>query len=181
MILFLFLRYFTILLFSFNSLWIFYYILTPLTIHASAFLFKFLFYTTISGNDIILNSIGININNACVAGAAFYLLFMLIFSISLQNKKRINVLLFSFLSLFVLNVLRIFLFGILYVKKFSLFDITHKFFWYFLSSLFVLLIWILTIKLFDIKEIPIYSDFKFLMKKSFFYRICKVKKLNKRR
>jgi len=161
-IIFLFLRYIIILVSSIGSLWVFYYVLTPLTINSVALLFKLLFTTIISQSSIFLNGTEIIINKACVAGSAFYLLFILTLSIPMNVKKRIKIILFSFVLLFILNILRIFVFGILYVNKFSLFDVTHKLVWYGLSSLFVFLIWILTIRIFHIKEIPVYDDFKFL-------------------
>jgi exosortase/archaeosortase family protein len=158
----LFLRYIIILLVSIKNLWIFYFVLSPITIHASNLLLKTVFRTSLIGNSIIIKAYEININNACVAGAAYYLLFILIFSIPLNAKKRIKAVLFSFISLLVLNILRIFILGILFVNNVSSFDATHKIFWYFLSSIFIATIWIATVKIFKIKEVPFYTDIKYL-------------------
>ena len=38
------------------------------------------------------------------------------------------------------------------------FDFTHLLFWYLLSTIFVVAIWFLIVKIYKIKEIPIYSD-----------------------
>ena len=50
---------------------------------------------------------------------------------------------------------------------FSFFDITHKVFWYFISTIFVVGIWFIEIKIFKIKEIPFYSDLNLLYKNIF--------------
>jgi len=71
----------------------------------------------------------------------------------------------SFISLLVINILRILLLIIIYIEGYSFFDITHKLFWYLMSIVFVIGIWFTEVKLFKIKEIPFYSDMKFLYKK----------------
>jgi exosortase/archaeosortase family protein len=72
--------------------------------------------------------------------------------------KRIGMLFFSFMALLVINILRIFSLSILYVSGTSYFDITHKIFWYAGSTIFVVAIWFLSVKLFKVKTIPFYSD-----------------------
>ena len=61
---------------------------------------------------------------------------------------------------YVINVLRIFLMVLLLDS--SWFDFTHKLFWYVGSILIVIWIWFSEVKLFKIKEIPFYSDLRFL-------------------
>ena len=73
--------------------------------------------------------------------------------------------LFSFAFLLVVNILRIFLLIMIYIKGYYFFDITHKLFWYLISIIFVIGIWFTEVRLFRIKEIPFYSDIKFLYKK----------------
>ena len=160
-----FLRYLIILLAAFNSLFIFYFIFTPLTLYPVFFLSKIFFNATLTGNTIIANSFNIQIIDACVAGAAYYLLLILNLSTpNLKLKTRIKGLLFSFILLLLLNIIRIFILIILLFSFSSIFDITHKFFWYFLSTIFVILLWFLEVKLFNIKDIPFYSDIKILIK-----------------
>ncbi|MBI2673204.1 hypothetical protein HYX19_03010 [Candidatus Woesearchaeota archaeon] len=67
--------------------------------------------------------------------------------ILLLNIIRIDILIFIFLE-----------YGI------NWFNNLHLFFWKFLSSIAVVLIWIFLCHKFKIKNIPVYSDFKFLMK-----------------
>jgi len=61
---------------------------------------------------------------------------------------------------FILNVLRIFYLGILYLNDSPSFEIAHKILWYFGSTLIILGIWFVEVKIFGIKDIPFYSDIK---------------------
>jgi hypothetical protein len=54
--------------------------------------------------------------------------------------------------------------GLVAISGSSFFDITHRIFWYALSTIFVAAIWFLEVYKFGIKEIPLYSDIKFLYK-----------------
>lgn len=54
----------------------------------------------------------------------------------------------------------------MYVEGSTFFDFTHKIFWFLGSTLFVVIIWFLEVKIFKIKDIPIYTDLKFLYKDS---------------
>ena len=71
----------------------------------------------------------------------------------------------AFAALLVMNILRIVLLIFLFIYGFAYFDAAHKFFWYFMSTLFVVVIWFAEVRMFKIKEIPFYSDLKFLYKK----------------
>jgi hypothetical protein len=70
--------------------------------------------------------------------------------------KRIYLLAFLFGSLLIFNTLRIVVLSM--VSKVDLFDEIHLFLWYFVSTIFVVLLWFLAVKLFNIKSIPFYSD-----------------------
>ena len=149
------------------SLPLIYKILTPLTIYPTIFLLKLFYQVSYLNSMIILNSKTIiYIIPACIAGSAYLLLLILNLSLPMSLKKRIRTILFSLTLLLSLNILRIFSLTILYDNSFRFFDITHKLFWYGLSTLFVILIWFYTVKKFNIKEIPIYTDIKYLSKKS---------------
>lgn len=142
----------------------FYKIFLPLTIWPVYFLLSIFYNVSIIGSIILVSGAKIEIVNACVAGSAYYLLLILNLTTSMKSKQRIYSLLFSFFSLFILNILRIFSLSILYIEDFVLFDITHKLFWYFLSTGFVVGIWFLTVWLFKIKNVPVYSDIKMLIR-----------------
>jgi len=153
------LRYITLIIFGiFLSL--FYKIFFVLTIWPSFFLLNIFYNASVVGNLILINGLTIEIISACVAGSAYYLLLILNLTTRIKIKKRVYSLIFSFSSLLLLNILRIFFLSVLFVRRFAFFDITHKLLWYVLSIIFVIGIWFLTSWIFKIKEIPIYSDIK---------------------
>lgn len=157
------LRYFILILVGIPNLWVFYLVFTPLTIYPVYFLLGLFYDVVLSGNQILINNaIPIDIIKPCVAGSAYYLLLILNLTIPMQIKKRTKMLLFSFSSLLVLNVLRIFFLSLLFASGAPSFDITHKLFWYLGSTIFVIGIWFAGTKIFKVKEIPIYSDLKHL-------------------
>lgn len=155
-----------ILLFLVLLLPLFYNFLLNLTILSSAGLLKIFFKSVfINNSSIIINSgVIIELIPACIASSAYILLLILNLTSSIRIKPRIFSIIFSFLLLFLLNTLRINLFSILYYNNFIFFDFTHKLSWYLLSTIFVVGIWFLTIKLFKIEDIPVFSDIKKIVK-----------------
>jgi exosortase/archaeosortase family protein len=159
-------RYSILLIVGIFSTSIFYYIFYLLTIYPVYFLLKIFFNISLASNIIFAGTIPIEIISACVASSAYYLLFILNLSTpGIKTNTRIKIFLFSFLSFLIINILRIFFLSILLISGNSLFDITHKIFWYVGSILFIVGIWFLSVKLFRIKEIPFYSDIKSLLRK----------------
>lgn len=159
----LFSRYIIILLAGLGNLFIFYKIFTPLTIKLSALVLGIFSQTQIISNTIIFSSNTIQIIPACVAGSAYYLLFILNLSTpEIKIQKRINIILFSFSTLLILNILRIT--TLAFLINTEIFTIIHLIFWYVLSTIFVVGIWLFSIKIFSIKKIPIYSDIIFIYK-----------------
>lgn len=159
-------RYLILILISFNSLWIFYFIFTPLTTYPVYFFMSLFFDTYLMGNIVSVDNLAVEFIRACIAGSAYYLLLILNFSTpKIDLKKRIFMLGIAFLALLVLNIIRIVLLIFVFFYGFAFFDISHRFFWYFMSTLFVVLVWFAEVKYFKIKEIPFYSDIKFLYKK----------------
>jgi len=158
-------RYVLLILLALPNLWIFYFVFTPLTVYPMYFLLN-LFYdvSLVAGNILLVNrEIPIEFIKACIAGSAYYLLLILNLAIpKIKLRKRINMLLFAFGTLLFFNLLRIFILAFLAISGSSFFDVTHKLFWYSLSTIFVVAIWFTEVKLFKIKEIPFYSDLKFL-------------------
>jgi len=160
-----FIRYLLLIIIGIFSFRIFYLFFSSLTIYPVFFLLRIFFDSSLLYNVIFVNNTTIELIGPCIAGSAYYLL--LILNLSMPNiklKKRINLLLFSFASLLIVNILRIFFLSVLLIYGVSFFDITHKLFWYIGSSVFVVGIWFLGIKLFKVKEVPFYSDIKFLLK-----------------
>ena len=162
-------RYFILIIVAIPNLYLFYAIFTPLTLYLSYFLLSLFFNPSISGITILLEGFSIEIIEACVAGSAYYLLLVLnLATPKIELKKRIRMILLSFVALLLLNVIRIFVLSVLLVNQAAFFDITHKVFWYLISTIFVVGIWLYQIKKFKIKEIPFYSDIWFFYKKSIF-------------
>jgi exosortase/archaeosortase family protein len=166
-----FFRYALLLVFSLFNLWIFYLIFTPLTVYPVYFFLNFLFGATLQGTTVYIGSIPIEMVEACIAGAAYFLL--LIFNLAtpgIKIAKRGRMIYFSFLIFLAANILRIVILSVVYLSTSPFFDITHKFFWYFVSVVLVISIWFYQVKIYRIKEIPFYSDLKLL------YRLIKRKK-----
>jgi exosortase/archaeosortase family protein len=154
------LRYIILLVLVLNS-YLIYKIFTPLTIYFTFISLKFFYPVIVFGNQILINHLKtIEIIPSCVAGSAYMLLLILNLFVAMKPKQRIYSILFSFSLLFILNILRIVILSVLLVNNFEYFYITHKLVWYVLSTILVVGVWFLTIKLFSIKEIPAVSDIK---------------------
>lgn len=162
-----FLRYLFLAIVSLPNLYLFYLIFTPLTVYPVYFLFSLFFDTVLQGNIIFVGEKSMELIGACIAGSAYFLLLILNLSTPKINfEKRIKIIAFSFAVFLLINILRIFVFGLIFFYEFAWFDIAHEIFWYIGSIAFVIGIWFGGVKLFKIKEIPFYSDIKFIYKKS---------------
>ena len=159
-----FFRYLFLLILGLGNLYIFYVIFTPLTIYPVKFILSSFYSLELSGNSLIINGYTIQLIEACIAGAAYYLLTILNLATSMPLKKRLYSLSFSFTIFLFLNISRIVILSMLFVNNSAYFDFSHKFFWYGLSTIFVVAIWFLTVYKFKIENIPFYSDFLSLKK-----------------
>lgn len=159
----LFLRYLFILLLGLGNLFFIYLIFTPLTVYPVYFILNLFFKTALNGIMITIDNYGIALVEACVAGSAYYLLLILNFTTPMNVKKRILSLVYSLSALLILNILRIVILSVMLVNGSSFFDFTHKLFWYFISTAFVVIIWFSEVKLFKIKDIPVYTDLKIII------------------
>ncbi len=166
------LRYFIGMIIAIVTLFVpvFYFIFRPLTIWPTVFILGLFYEISLENSiSIIVNGIAIEFIDACIAGSAFFLLFILnILTCGLSLGKRVYVFLFDAAFLLVMNIIRLILLIILLVNESLAFDITHKVFWYGISTVFVVLVWILTVFIFKIKTIPFISDIKFILNKSSF-------------
>ncbi|MBS3091943.1 pacearchaeosortase [Candidatus Pacearchaeota archaeon] len=162
----LFIRYILLVLFGIGNLFIIYFIFTPLTVYPVYWILD-LFYKIIFNpfsKTIFIGNYQIELINACIAGAAYYLLLILNLSTKMNAKQRVYSLSYSIIILLILNILRIVILSMLLLNDSLLFDFTHKLLWYALSIIFVIAIWFSSVYLFKIKNTPIYSDFKDIMK-----------------
>jgi len=166
-------RYLVLLIVALPGAWIFYKIFTPLTFYPVYFILG-LFYNVSSVSEIafrINNTVPIELIGACIAGSAYYLLLILNLSIpGIKPLKRVKAILFSFITFLVLNIIRILVLAFLAVSGSSYFDVTHILFWYGLSTIIIVGIWFVEVKIFDIKKIPFYSDLSFLYRFSILNR-----------
>lgn len=157
----LFARYFIILLIALGNFYILYKILTPLTLHATNQILSIFTTTFLIENTIHLKHVIIEIAPACVAASAFYLLIALLLSTSdIKFKTRIYAIITAIAILFALNIARIV--ALTPFTNQPYFETLHWIFWHLISIIFVLVTYLLTIKIYKIKSTPIYSDFKYL-------------------
>ncbi len=156
-------RYIILLILMFSTPLI-YSIFAPLTVYPVVFLLKIFVNVSLEANNILIlgNKTLIQIVPACIAASAYLLLLILNLTVPMKAKTRVYAVLLSFLILLILNISRIFFLSLLYQNNFVFFDLTHKLFWYGLSTIFVVAIWFLIVKIFKIKDIPVYSDLKFI-------------------
>ncbi|MDP4039894.1 MAG: pacearchaeosortase [Candidatus Pacearchaeota archaeon] len=157
-----FFRYILLVVLGIPNLFIFYFILTPLTFYPSYFFIKLIYGAQIiAENTIFFKGYSAIIIPACIAGSAYYLLTILNLTTPLNFKTRIKSLIFLILSFLILNIIRIVFFSALFVNKgYDYFNVTHIATWYFGSTILVILIWFANVFIFKIKSIPVYSDFK---------------------
>ncbi len=162
-------RYSLLVILSLGGLWAFYLIFTPLTVYPFYFLISSFFAAVLKGTTVYVGSVPVEIIKACVAGSAYYL--MLIFNLStpgIKISKRLKMIFYAFFMFLIANVLRIFFLTILYINQSAFFDAFHKLSWYAGSVVLIIAIWFYQVKFYNIREIPFFSDLKFLYNSSYF-------------
>jgi len=159
-----FFRYFLLFFSSLNNLYLFYLIFTPLTVYPIYGILSLFYNLSLSGTTIFIGELSISLIPACIAGSAYFLLLMLNLSNPMSAKQRLYSILFSFSFLLLLNMLRILLLSVLFIEGISSFETIHYFSWHALSILFVIGIWFSTVKLYHIKNIPLYDDIRTILK-----------------
>ncbi len=147
---------------------VFYWLLLKPTLYLS-YLPLLLKYNNIQiGYDyLMVNSNLLRFTMACIATSAYYL--FVIFLLLTKDIKLRNLLKIAFsgiLLILLLNIIRIDILIFIFLEYgVNWFNSLHLFFWKFLSSIAIVLVWIFLCYKFKIKNIPVYSDFKFLIKK----------------
>ncbi len=155
-------RYALSIVLAFGNLWVFYKIFTPLSVYPVSWILG-LFYGgayVIGGMIIGFRGIEVSIIPACVAGSAYYLLTILNLLTPMKKDARFKSLCFLFGAFLLVNIARIVLFSMLFSSGFAYFELAHKFTWYGISTVMVIVIWFVNVRIFNIKEIPAYSDMK---------------------
>ncbi len=175
-------RYSLLLIFGF-FISIFYFIFTPLTVYSSFFILSKVMEEVRLVPEVIsfVNPATViffkgyfaRIIPACVAGSAYYLLLILNLSTPMSYGKRAKTLAFSLILFFLLNVARIAVFAVLVPQGYAYFDLAHELTWYIGSTFMVVVIWFLSVFIFKISEIPLYSDLKILYEEAVYQRRSK--------
>jgi len=146
---------------------IFYLIFTPLTLHWSYLFFKlFVPEVVLMGYKLITTTNTFTFIPACTAASAYLLLALLILlTKDIAWMRRVEMFVVGSLAILGFNLLRIELLLWFFFKFSGVYPVMHLVFWKFLSTIFVFILWIALTKLFEIKSIPIYSDFKYILGK----------------
>jgi len=119
-------------------------------------------------NNLIVNNQTFALISACIALPAYYLLFFLILiTKDIKSKDSVKIFLVGSLLILLMNVIRIdlLIMSFIHLGK-NFFDSIHLIFWKFVSGIYVALVWIFLSKKYKIKNIPVYSDLKYLYSKS---------------
>ncbi|MBS3145786.1 pacearchaeosortase [Candidatus Woesearchaeota archaeon] len=148
---------------------LFYFIFTPLTIYPSYFLLKLSGFAPqfTSSTVLAFKELAIKFVPACIAGSAYYLLYILIMlTKDLSIMQSLKLFIYGSLLILSVNLIRIYIIVFVLIKYgLNYFDMIHLFFWTFVASTYVALIWIFLTRKMKIKSIPAYSDVMYLYKK----------------
>ena len=143
------------------------FVLSPLTVYASFYLLSLFYDASLSGNILVINNVSFVFIAACTAALAHVLLAELIFvtkGISFAMGMRLFIL--GSVTIFLMNLVRILLLVAVYFTfGENYFDAVHIFFWQFVSTIFVALVWIVLVEVYKIKTIPLYSDIRTVLQK----------------
>lgn len=140
---------------------IFYMILAPLTLHFSYFFFSIFAPSALIGNRIVTLTNSFVFIPACVAASAYILLAILILlTKDISPSERFQMFVYGSLAILAFNVLRIELLLLAYFKLETAFDSIHLFVWKFMSTAFVVFLWLGIARLYRVKAIPVYSDLR---------------------
>jgi len=89
-----------------------------------------------------------------------------ILTFGITFKKRVFIFIFDAALLLFMNIFRLVVLIAILVNYPSIFDISHNIFWYGISTIYVILIWVVSVFVFKIRAIPFISDIKFILSKS---------------
>ena len=147
----------------------FYLIFTPLTIFPSYFLLKLSGLAPLFTSSTVINfqDLAIKFVPACIAASAYYLLYIsILLTKDLSLMKSIKLFVYGSLLILGVNILRIYIIVLVLIKYgTNYFNAIHLFFWTFVASFYVALVWIFLTRKMKIKSVPVYSDVKYLYNK----------------
>lgn len=143
-----------------------YAFLQPATIYPAVFLIKLAYHNALllpGTLTIFVNGAYISIVEACIGVAAYYFLLLLNLTTPMSIMTRTKSITFLVLSFLIINIVRIFVFSLLFMSGYAFFDFAHKLTWYIGSTVLVLALWFIAVFLFKIDKIPVYSDITLLL------------------
>ena len=148
-----------------------------MTIYSVYFIFYLLDYNPkLSFDALIINNYNLIFAPACIAIGAYHLLILLIlFTKDIKLKDAIKYFLIGSFLILVMNIIRVIiliLVGVNYGEEW--FELIHLAFWYGISGVYVALVWIFLVYRYKIKSVPVYSDLKYLYKKSYFKKTKRI-------
>ncbi len=148
---------------------LFSFVLTPITIYGSYILLFSFFDVVVKGKILFVNGFPFEIVEACVATTAYFLLWLLCFlTKDIKLKIRLKLLLYGFLLILGMNLIRIALLVFIAMKYgFAWFTLVHLAFWNFVTGIYVALVWIFLVMKFKIYGVPVYDDLRTLYKMVF--------------
>jgi len=143
---------------------------TPLSAYLSYFPFLLL-GASVDGNILSFGSSKVEFVDACSALGAYILLGLLVLlTKDVSFWKGVKVFLLGCLMILIANIIRIDLMIIILENYgMNLFETLHMVIWKFVSVVYVALVWIFLVWKFKIKNIPLWSDLKYLYKNSIFH------------
>ncbi|MEK6934322.1 MAG: pacearchaeosortase [Nanoarchaeota archaeon] len=161
----LFIRYLFALFFVLLGFKIINTIIGPITFYLSYLTLIYFSPELVSSTSFIINQIKLTFIPACNATGAYVLLIILTLTTGLPLKKYFKLLLQGFFIIFIFNLIRIDLLIYLLINGYSnLFETLHLFIWKILSTIFVVILWIFLTRINKIENIPIYTDYKKILK-----------------
>ncbi len=138
-----------------------YLLLSPATIYPVYFILKIFYPIILQGTALIMGDKQIELIKACLGVSAMALLIILnLATPSIKFRRRLKLFIWTISAFLVFNWLRIILLSHLFLQDFVAFNQIHLFTWYFVSTLAVVIIWIGSVKMLKIREMPFLSDFK---------------------
>jgi len=151
-------RYCVLILLGFE-INIIYKVFTPLTVYPVYWiLHRFYPAFFIEGKTIFIKGIFFDFIPACIAGSAYYLLWVLNLATPMNVSIRLKNLLFLTLSFLIINIARMVTMVVILFYSYAYFSFTHALLWYIGSTVMVVLLWFIGIRKFKINKIPFYDD-----------------------
>ncbi|MDP3918934.1 MAG: pacearchaeosortase [Nanoarchaeota archaeon] len=144
-----------------------YIILYQITVYPAYGILQLFYDFTIQEQSFIFDSVTFTFIPACIAVTAYIVMAVLtITTRGLSLKKGLTIFAYGFMAIYFANLIRIITLISIYINfGKNYFNTLHFIIWNFLSTIFVVLVWIYLTNHYKVKGIPVYDDLKYLIKK----------------